>query len=504
MSAPKPDVPRPGLTRVALAALVTGILGAGPAAAGQAPAPAPASPPPAPTWQASLSHVARLESWRFFEPPPTGGDPDYAFLGHRLRLELRGRWRRVQTTLAAQHVGFVGLPDRASNPGPFGTGALYFDQGGRHGNQQQLYLRYANVRFPDLVRGFDLQVGRMAYASGAEAPSGVPKVEAVKRQRLDARLVGEFEWAIVQRGYDGVRADLTRPSWRATGIALMPTQGGFARVAGPTITDVFVGGVTASALGSANAPRRTQVQGFSLYYADRRPVTQRPDNTGRTAGKADIGITTIGGTLIGAYPAGAGEVDVFGWTAWQAGDWYGQDHRAYAVAAETGYQWSRAAWRPWVRAGLFRASGDESATDDAHGTFFPLLPTVRRYSQTTAYSTMNLNDVFVSVQARPRSTLGLRLDVHRLDLSSAADLWYIGSGATLDSGAVFGYAGRRSNGRTRLGTSVEGSADFAITSRLSVNGFLGWIKGGPVVTGTFRGDRLWFGYVESVISFATR
>ncbi|MBA2302669.1 MAG: hypothetical protein H0W08_08550, partial [Acidobacteria bacterium] len=62
--------------------------------------------------------------------------------------------------------------------------------------------------------------------------------------------------------------------------------------------------------------------------------------------------------------------------------------------------------------------------------------------------------------------------VHRLDLASAADLWYAGSGATLSQGNAFGYAGRRSNGSTRLGTSLEMSADYTVTSRWSVNGFV--------------------------------
>lgn len=159
--------------------------------------------PPAATWQASAVNVTRVESWGFFEPQPGGGDPDYAFLGNRLRVEARRRWRRVEVTLAAQHVGLVGLPTGASGPGALGTGALYFDQGGRRENPQGLYLRYAIVRFPNVLPGVDLQLGRMAYASGAEAPSGVPKIEAVKRQRLDSRLVGEFEWSLYQRGFDG-------------------------------------------------------------------------------------------------------------------------------------------------------------------------------------------------------------------------------------------------------------------------------------------------------------
>ena len=174
------------------------------------------------------------------------------------------------------------------------------------------------------------------------------------------------------------------------------------------------------------------------------------------------------------------------------------------MAVEGGYQWTAAPWRPWLRAGLFHASGDDDAADSRHGTYFPVLPTVRRFSQTTAYGIMNLRDVFVQAQARPRPALGLRLDVRRLDLASSADLWYAGSGATLARGPVFGYAGRRSNGATRLGTAVEASADYAFTPRASVNVFAGRLRGGPVVTGTFAGDTLWFAYVESVLVLGPR
>jgi hypothetical protein len=133
-----------------------------------------------------------------------------------------------------------------------------------------------------------------------------------------------------------------------------------------------------------------------------------------------------------------------------------------------------------------------------------MLPTVRRFSQTTAYGIMNLRDMFVQAQARPRPTLALRLDVRRLDLASAADLRYAGSGATLARGTVFGYAGRRSNGSRRLGTSIETSVDYAVTPRVSVNGFVGTVRGGPVVTGTFAGRTVWFSYLESALAVGPR
>ena len=492
--------------QAARVALVTAVLSAGPTAApAQLAPPVPPPPPPPSTWRISAINVVRLESWRFFEPRPGGGDPDYAFLADRLRLDVRGHWPRVDLTLAGQYVGMAGLPAGAIGPGALGTGALYFDQGGRHESSQQLYLRFASLRFPEALPGLDVQVGRQGYTSGAEASSGVPKIETIKRQRLDARLVGEFEWSIYQRAFDGVRLDLTRPRWKATGVAFMPTQGGFASAAGSTMTEVVVGGGTISSRPSGPPGPKTQVQGFGWYYRDRRAVTQRPDNTGLTApAGAAIDVTTGGTAVIGAYPAGRGEADLFAWSALQAGRWYGDTHRALALALEGGYQWTTAPWRPWLRAGVFRASGDDDPGDDVHGTFFPILPTVRRFSQTAAYGTMNLRDVFVQAQARPRPSLALRLDVRRLDLASRADQWYAGSGATLSRGAAFGYAGRRSNGGRRLGTSTEASADYAITPRMSVNGFLGYLRGGSVVTGTFAGDALWFTYLESIVFLGAR
>ncbi|MBP7778239.1 MAG: alginate export family protein [Acidobacteria bacterium] len=476
-----------------------------PRASAQTGTPSTPVPPPLPTWRLSAINTARAESWRYFEPRPGGGDPDYAYLGDRLRVDVRGHWAKVDLTLAVQHVGFIGLPEGAAGPGPLGLGPLYFDQGGRRSNSSQVYLRFANLRFPAVVNGVDLQVGRMGYTSGAEAPSGVPKIETVKRQRLDARIVGEFEWSIYQRVFDGVRVDVTQPKWRATGVALMPTQGGFARQANTTMRDVVVAGATLSSRPAAGPGRHTQVQGFGWQYRDRRSVTQRPDNSGRQApAGVAIDVTTAGAVVLGAYPAGAGEADLFAWGVAQTGDWYGDDHRAFALALEGGYQWTAAPWRPWLRAGLFHASGDRDPADDSHGTFFPMLPTVRRFSQTTAYSTMNLRDLFAQVQARPRAALGLRLDLRRIDLASAADLWYAGSGATLARGTTFGYAGRRSNGSTRLGTAIEASADYAVAPRLSVNGFLGHLRGGPVVTGTFGGRDLWFAYLESVVTLGPR
>ncbi len=130
-----------------------------------------------------------------------------------------------------------------------------------------------------------------------------------------------------------------------------------------------------------------------------------------------------------------------------------------------------------------------------------MLPTTRRFSLSTTYNLMNLSEVFGQVLLRPRANVSLRVDVHRLRLTRATDLWYAGSGATQSTGTTFGFAGRRSNGSTGLGTMVEGTADWAISRHFSLNGYRGRMEGGDVVGGTFAGTRLVFGYVETVVVF---
>jgi len=458
-------------------------------------------PPPSP-WTFTARDVLRVENWHYFEPKPGGGDPDYAFVGNRLLFEARYNVPKVEVRLSGQWVGLFNLPPNSLGPGALGTGPLYYAQGGNRENPQRVYPKYLYVRLKQLAPGLDVQLGRQAYASGAEASSRLPKIEAVKRQRLDARLVGEFEWSIYQRSFDGIRVEWAGPHVKVTGAALMPTQGGFAREAEKTMTDVQVYGATLNLLPSESL-RNTEIQAFVWRYDDSRAVTGRPDNTGRSAPNgADVHVNTFGGAILGAYPIGTGQADVLAWLAAQNGTWYDHDHGAVSFATEAGYQWTQARWTPWLRVGFDHASGDDDSTDGEHGTFFPMLPTMRRYSMTTANSTMNLDDFFMLGVIRPTPALNLRIDWHRLWLADAADRWYAGSGATLSAGGNFGYVSRPSNGSTDFGTSFELSAAYTFNKYWSLNGFAGRIWGGPVVTGTFAGDSLWFVYVENVIALS--
>jgi hypothetical protein len=354
------------------------------------------------------------------------------------------------------------------------------------------------VRLKDVVPGFSLAAGRMSYSSGEEVAAGDPQLDRLRRERLGSRLVGDFEWSIFQRAFDGVRGDISRPSWTATAAILFPTQGGYEESANPTMSSlkVLAGAVTVK----PQALRGGQLQGFVYHYRDTRAVQARPDNTGRPARAADVDIATIGASHIARFALPKGAIDSVVWIAGQTGDWYGQDHSAYSVAVEGGFQWP-IHWRPWIRAGFQHASGDQHPEDARHETFFPMLPSLNRYSQSATYSPMNLRDAFVQLALEPHVRMRVRADLHHLRLAAPSDLWYHGSGATSRNGSFFGFSGRPSGGEAGLGTMIEGAVDMTLAKPWSARAYAGWMRRGDVVRRSFRGDRLVFFSFENVLSF---
>jgi hypothetical protein len=444
-------------------------------------------------------NVTRVESWSFFDPPPDAGNPDYTFLGNRITMGVRTSSRRWEAAGAFQYIQLFHLPQNAIGPAALGSGGYYY-YSSNNSNAYQFYAHAMNFAFKSPDKGLRITGGRMGYTSGAEGQSGVPSLEAVKRERLDSRLIGEFEWSIIQRAFDGVRVDLDRPGWRLTGAALMPVQGGYEESASPTMTRLQLYSAAATFKPHVVIPW-SELQVFSHTYRDRRQVETRPDNTPYTVPNADITVTAFGASQVGIFPTVAGEVDSVVWLAGQVGDWYGDRHRAWSVAAEIGHRWTAMAWQPWVRAGLLYASGDNDPTDDRHGTFFQMIPTSRRYSLSNTYAQMNMKELFGQVYLYPAKSVSIRADVHRVSLADPNDRWYAGSGATASRGIFFGYSIRPSNAATALGTVIEGSADVKIKPWWSMNAYLGHIRGGDVVTRLFAGNRLTFFYVENVLGF---
>ncbi len=461
------------------------------------------SPDPPPKVTGTLSNITRVESWSYFQPAPDPlaltqaplADPTYTFIGDRSELGVRVEGARFDLSGAFNYVRLENLPTNAIGPGGLGAGAFYFAAAGVR-YSYQLYLSELVLRAKTRDNRVSAAIGRMHYASGGEHVSTFPSLETLKRERLHSRLIGDFEWSLYQRRFDGVRIDLDRPAWRLTSSAFLPTQGGYEESANLSMPKVQVASVAFTK--KSSSPREWQA--FGHAYRDRRASAAVVDNTRSNDRPVDVTIAAVGGSHARVASTRAGELDIVVWAAGEVGDWYGQSHLAASVAGEIGHRWTTVPMRPWIRAGYLYASGDADPDDDRHGTFFQMLPSSRKYALSSVYAQMNLSDVFVQALAEP-GRLKTRLDLHRVSLASGADLWYHGSGATASTGRFFGFSGRAADGARSLGTVLEGTIDVPIKKYWSLHGYVGTMWGGDVVKSIFADTRLTVWHVENVVRF---
>jgi hypothetical protein len=449
----------------------------------------------------TISNTTRVESWSYFQPyiDPLAltrapiGDPDYTFIGDRAELGVRVEGSRFDLGGAFNYVRLENLPTRAVGPGGLGSGAFYFAATGVR-YSYQLYASELTLRIKS-AGGTSLTVGRMPFSSGGEAVSGSFSLQRLKAERLQSRLIGNFEWSYYQRRFDGARVDVDRPHWHFNLAAFVPTQGGFEESTNLSMPKVQVGAASFT-LKSSNV----DWQGFGYVYRDRRGEGAVVDNTLVFDRPVDVTIATIGGSYARVLPRRTGEYDLIGWAAVQAGDWYGRSHNAASAAVEGGHRWRHTPLQPWLRAGYLWASGDRNPEDTRHGTFFQMLPSSRKYALSSVYAQMNLSDTFVQLAVEPRG-LEARIEVHALQLASGQDLWYQGSGATASKGRYFGFSGRSARGERSLGTLIEGTVDVPLKKYWSINAYAAMMSPGDAVTQMFTNKRLTFWSVENVIRF---
>lgn len=449
----------------------------------------------------TLSNVTRVESWSYFQPnvPPdlqaiAAGDPDYTFIANRSELGVHVTGDRFDLGGAFNYVRIENLPTNAIGPGGLGTGAFYFAATGLS-YSYQLYVGELTLRVKSRDRRASFTIGRMPFSSGGEYVSRNAAVDRLRRERLQSRLIGNFEWSYYQRRFDGIRFDLDRSPWHVNAAAFLPTQGGFEESTNLTMPKVQVADAAVS-----RSTSTADYQVFAYLYRDRRLHTAVVDNTRRSDRPVDITVATFGGSYARVIPAGAREIDVVAWGAAQTGDWYGEAHRAGSVALEGGHRWARAPLRPWLRGGYLWASGDGDQNDPRHGTFFQMLPSSRQYALSSVYAQMNVRDLFAQLTVEP-SKFRARIEVHAVHLANGEDLWYQGSGATASKDRFFGFAGRAAGRRTSLGSIVEGAIDVPIKKYWSIGSYAAIMSAGDAVQYMFTGKALTFWSVENVFNF---
>lgn len=428
----------------------------------------------------------RLELWDWFEG---AGNSSYAFSGSQARLSIGQTRNRVDWLVEAEAPLLLGLPSGAvlpGAPGQLGLGGSYSAANDRATNTGTIFLKQAFVRHK--AGRHSIRVGRFEFSDGAETTPADATLAWIKRERISQRLLGPFSWSHAGRSLDGLQYVWSGKSTNVTALGARPTRGAF-QVDGWGELDIAFG-YAAVTRQRTNAEWRI----FGAYYDDWRNVV-KADNRAAAARSIDRKALRVG-SMGGHYLRRAGRFDAMAWGVVQTGRWGAQAHRAYAVAAEGGWQ-PRALpkLKPWLRAGYFRGSGDGDPNDGRHGTFFQMLPTPRVYARTPFFNLMNSEDLMAAAIVRPHKAVSIRGEAHGLRLAERNDLWYSGGGAFQPW--TFGYAGRPSGGNRDLAALYDISADYAVNAHWSFTGYFGHVSGGAVTRSVYpAGARANFGYVE--------
>jgi len=437
---------------------------------------------------ASGETVVRSSYWNWFQSTSSSVENEYNYFFARSRLGISLDHPNIGAYVQGQFVDMWNLPENSLAPppqGPLGIGSIY-SLHMRERSRHSFALRQAFVDLPRLgLNGLSARIGRFDYMDGQEVMYENPKVNWLKQIRLSERLIGPFGWSSYNRGFDGFQIAYDNPDFHLHGLVSRPTQGGFERDAHRRISDIDLVTVTGTLKYNEWLPK-TEGRAFYYFYDDTRDITATPGQSGLKEGY--IRVHTFGTHWLHIENISNGIFDFLFWGALQGGEWGSADHGAWAAAIEGGFQFTAAPWKPWIRGGYSVSSGDTDPDDGKHETFYQLLPTARKYALFPFYNMMNNEDFFVQVILKPKEPITIRADLHSLDLHEENDLWYMGAGPTQNSGNIFGYIGRPSNGMKNLATVFEIAGSYNFSKHFSANLYWGRAFGCAVLRAIYDGD----------------
>ena len=440
----------------------------------------------------------RNELWSTFTQRGVPTNRTYDFLFVRGRGFVDFTWDKFTLHFMGQGVQAFNLPRNAA----FGLGPLYFTASDNETNPGNLQIVEAYLQAQDIY-GFYLKGGRIGYNDGAQVLyTDDPKLNWVIQARLSERLIGNWDWPIVGRRYDGGTAGYANKAFDFNLFGGNVTFGGFDVDDGlwKDLDTVVVGGGAITLKKDILLPN-TQFQLFNYFYFDDR--TPARDLAGN-----DLEINTTGISMAGAYDIGPGQLDVLLWFAFQLGNFGTSDQRAFAFIAEAGYQLLEVPWKPWLRAGIAYASGDSNPEDSDNGTFFNMVPTNHKwYGHTDSFAFMNLINPNFQLFIFPHNKMRLQVEGNLFYLASDDEVWITGSGPFND--AVFGYAFRGplpgNNIERNMGAELGFIIGFKPVDLLTLDIGYFHLFGEKGVRVVFNGeDQMdWF-YVQTTISFQTK
>lgn len=465
---------------------------ASPAAAQQSPV--AASPQAAPPkhkigpLEVSINWRSRPEGWYWFEGK--AGNSDYGFWDSTLRVGIGQSSESFDWFLEGEQPSILGLPNNAvvaAPQGQLGLGGSYYAANNNDTDVANGFVKQAFVNFKH-VGPAGLKFGRFEYFDGLEVNPKDALLATVIQTRISSRLISNFAFTAVQRSFDGVQLSANSGPNNFTFFGARPTQGVY-QVKGmdELNVDTYYGAYTRSIATTRSAG---ELRVFALGYIDHRTLVLKTDNRPAAVRAADFGkieIATWGADYVHVFnTTTAGKFDFLLWGVVQTGSWGNLEQRAGAFVGEAGWQAPVKVVKPWLSAGYSYGSGDGNPDDSRHGTFFQVLPTPRQYARFPFYNMMNNKDFYGTLNLRPVSKLGLRSEVHMLELASASDFWYSGGGAFQPQ--TFGYTGRPSNGKRGLANVWDLSADYQFARSFSATLYYGHAWGGGVIAAIYPKD----------------
>ncbi len=188
----------------------------------------------------------RVENWHWFTP--AAGDHNYTFDGNTIRLGFSENLKPLDWMVEFEAPMLFDLPTNAvaaGNQGQLGLGASYYVANDKQSNVAMVFPKQVFVRFHSLFgsESNKLQIGRFEFFDGAEVKSTDPTVAAVKRERIQQRLIGTFAYTDVLRAFDGFHYSYDTPSVNYTLVGAVPTRGSFRWMAGDGIASYSVTGL---------------------------------------------------------------------------------------------------------------------------------------------------------------------------------------------------------------------------------------------------------------------
>ncbi len=447
----------------------------------------------------------RAEAWDWFAGE---AENTYGFFHSILRVRVGQQKTGWGWQIELAQPSVLGAPDNAiaaGGQGALGPGGSYYSANGNRRNAWGLFPSKAFVT----VKGFggkdanNLRLGRFEFLDGAEVTPQDPTLAALKPMRIAQRLIGNFAFSVTGRSEDGFSLSVNPKKVNVTVAAARPTRGVY-QVNGWGSLDVgFVYGALTAAVNRKSSSGELRI--FGLGYYDARAVAKTDNRPAAVRNGLDrwehIQIGTYGAHYMHVFNTRrAGKWDVFFWGAGQTGSWGLQNHRAWAVATEVGWQPEEARLRPWLRLGYSYGSGDDNPNDKLHGTFFQVLPTPRWYARFPFYNMENNANLAGILILRPSPKLSLRSETHALRLASARDLWYQGGGAYQPH--TFGYTGRSGYGNRGLGNYWDLGMDYAINPHWATCLYFGKVWGKGVMQSLYpKNPNAMFGYSELTLKF---